>query len=192
MSDRTKERLLDEMKHAESKAIDALSRYKFQMFGYWAGIWVHLNRLSGARQQQPVQRVRAPCARERGTSEIRVTAIETITQGRPCLGDPGIWQKFTKGETAMVITFKDSTSNIIYKVDTDTCVRVWKIDENIRSLTLYNTPMGNWIIIEDRVNGEYEIKGTGEGAAIEFLLEYAPPARLRLHAAELGVKFEDY
>ena len=53
MSDRTKERLLDEMKHAESKAIEALSRYKFQMFGYWAGIWVHLNRLSGARQRNP-------------------------------------------------------------------------------------------------------------------------------------------
>lgn len=30
---------------AERKAIDALARYKFTMFGYWAGVWVHLNRL---------------------------------------------------------------------------------------------------------------------------------------------------
>jgi hypothetical protein len=33
----------DELNVAEAKAIDALSRYKFQMFGYWAAIWVHLN-----------------------------------------------------------------------------------------------------------------------------------------------------
>ncbi len=31
------------MVEAERKAIDALGRYKFQMFGYWAAIWVHWN-----------------------------------------------------------------------------------------------------------------------------------------------------
>jgi hypothetical protein len=30
---------------AERKAIASLSRYKFQQFGYWAEVWVHLNRL---------------------------------------------------------------------------------------------------------------------------------------------------
>ena len=42
-----------EIENAEVKAWDALSRYKFWMFGYWAAIWVHLNRLSpviGGRQ----------------------------------------------------------------------------------------------------------------------------------------------
>jgi hypothetical protein len=39
--------LINELKEAETKAIDSLSRYKFDIFGYWAGIWVHLNRISG-------------------------------------------------------------------------------------------------------------------------------------------------
>ena len=38
---------------AESKAWDSLSRYKFQMFGYWAAIWVHLNKLSGRNEPNP-------------------------------------------------------------------------------------------------------------------------------------------
>jgi hypothetical protein len=33
-------------KEAEQKAIDSLLRYKFQMFGYWAAIWVHMNRIA--------------------------------------------------------------------------------------------------------------------------------------------------
>jgi hypothetical protein len=47
------EKLLSELDEAESKAIDSLSRYKFAMFGYWAGIWVHLNRISGANKPNP-------------------------------------------------------------------------------------------------------------------------------------------
>jgi len=43
-----------ELREAEEKAIDALSRYKFQMFGYWASIWVHLNRLSGQSRQSRI------------------------------------------------------------------------------------------------------------------------------------------
>jgi len=38
---------------AEAKAIDSLGRYKFAMFGYWAGIWVHLNRIEGKRRPNP-------------------------------------------------------------------------------------------------------------------------------------------
>jgi hypothetical protein len=38
---------------AEWKAIDSLARYKFMQFGYWAAIWVHLNRISGAAQPNP-------------------------------------------------------------------------------------------------------------------------------------------
>lgn len=37
-----------EISEAERKAWDALSRYKFWMFGYWAAIWVHLTRVAPA------------------------------------------------------------------------------------------------------------------------------------------------
>lgn len=48
-----KQKLLNELDGAEAKAWDALSRYKFQMFGYWAAIWVHLNRISGEGRANP-------------------------------------------------------------------------------------------------------------------------------------------
>ncbi len=47
------ERLLKELDEAEEKAIDALARYKFQMFGYWAAIWVHLNRVGDFKRKSP-------------------------------------------------------------------------------------------------------------------------------------------
>jgi len=42
-----------ELDEAKRKAIDSLSRYKFMQFGYWAAIWVHLNRLSGGNRPNP-------------------------------------------------------------------------------------------------------------------------------------------
>jgi len=42
-----------EMAEAEHKAWDALCRYKFWMFGYWAAIWIHLNRVSGGGRANP-------------------------------------------------------------------------------------------------------------------------------------------
>lgn len=45
--------LHDEINIAENKAWDALARYKFQMFGYWAAIWVHLNRIAGEHRSNP-------------------------------------------------------------------------------------------------------------------------------------------
>lgn len=42
-----------ELDVAERKAWDALSRYKFQMFGYWAAIWVHLNRIGNFGRSNP-------------------------------------------------------------------------------------------------------------------------------------------
>jgi len=38
---------------ADRKAWEALARYKFMMFGYWAAIWVHLNKISGQNRQNP-------------------------------------------------------------------------------------------------------------------------------------------
>ena len=45
--------LLQEIEEAERKAWDSLARYKFWMFGYWAGVWVHLNRISGLNKPNP-------------------------------------------------------------------------------------------------------------------------------------------
>ncbi len=42
-----------DLDEAELKAWDSLSRYKFQMFGYWAAIWVHLNRITGENRSNP-------------------------------------------------------------------------------------------------------------------------------------------
>ena len=47
------DKLRAELKEAEDKAWDALARYKFQMFGYWAAIWVHLNRVGGFKLPNP-------------------------------------------------------------------------------------------------------------------------------------------
>ncbi len=45
--------LSKEIDVAEQKAWDSLARYKFHMFGYWAAIWVHLNRISGENRPNP-------------------------------------------------------------------------------------------------------------------------------------------
>ena len=42
-----------ELDVAALKAIESLAKYKFAMFGYWAGIWVHLNRISGLKRPNP-------------------------------------------------------------------------------------------------------------------------------------------
>ena len=57
-------RLRADLAEAEEKAWDSLARYKFQMFGYWSAIWVHLNRVGRFGRPNPWRElVRA--ARER-------------------------------------------------------------------------------------------------------------------------------
>ena len=46
-------RLEEHLNEAEQKAWDSLGRYKFQMFGYWSAIWVHLNRIGEFRRKNP-------------------------------------------------------------------------------------------------------------------------------------------
>jgi len=48
---------MEALREAERRAWDSLSRYKFQMFGYWAAIWVHLNRLGKFGQRNPFARL---------------------------------------------------------------------------------------------------------------------------------------
>src|SRR5690349_2413107 len=50
-------RIKDKMLEAEMKAWDALSRYKFLMFGYWAAIWVHYNKLLPKKQESPFRSI---------------------------------------------------------------------------------------------------------------------------------------
>lgn len=47
------------MKDAEARAIDALARYKFWMFGYHAGRWVNYNRLlpKDERRENPFRKL---------------------------------------------------------------------------------------------------------------------------------------
>ena len=47
------DRLKEQKLEAYESAIDALSRYKFMMFGYWAAIWVHLNQLDNDKEHNP-------------------------------------------------------------------------------------------------------------------------------------------
>jgi hypothetical protein len=49
---------------AKRKAIISLPRYKFQQFGYWAAVWVHLNRLCERRKANPFREIVA-LARQR-------------------------------------------------------------------------------------------------------------------------------
>jgi hypothetical protein len=49
----TDERLKGALHESERKAWDSLARYKFQMFGYWAGVWVHLNRIGDTKHPNP-------------------------------------------------------------------------------------------------------------------------------------------
>jgi hypothetical protein len=43
-----------ELNKAEAEAWNALGRYKFNMFGYWSAIWVHLNRIGEFKETKPL------------------------------------------------------------------------------------------------------------------------------------------
>lgn len=79
MSARTdRERLEHELAEAELKAWESLARYKFQMFGYWAAIWVHLNRIGEFQRPNPwsdlVKHARATQAADAAASYLRAVA----------------------------------------------------------------------------------------------------------------------
>ncbi len=42
-----------QLDEAEQKAWESLSKYKFMMFGYWAAIWVHLNKILVGHRENP-------------------------------------------------------------------------------------------------------------------------------------------
>ena len=45
--------LEEKLNEAERKAHDALSRYKFMMFGYWAAVWTHINDIGEFKRPNP-------------------------------------------------------------------------------------------------------------------------------------------
>ena len=69
----TSQRITDEIAEAEHQAWTALTRYKFLLFGYWAGMWIHLNRIDGNRRANPwrqlVQQARAHQAGQSGQTQ---------------------------------------------------------------------------------------------------------------------------
>jgi hypothetical protein len=64
------QKTLIELDHAEREAWNALSRYKFQMFGYRAAIWVHLNRISHAMRRNPWSTLVKAARQETGTGSF--------------------------------------------------------------------------------------------------------------------------
>ena len=65
---------------AERHAWDALARYKFVMFGYWCGIWVHLNRLCANPKPNPWKDLVAAARRQRRRPDVDDC---TTQPGRP-------------------------------------------------------------------------------------------------------------
>lgn len=51
------DQLANALDEAHRKAWVSLSRYKFVMFGYWAGVWVELNRASGFSHPNPFSKL---------------------------------------------------------------------------------------------------------------------------------------
>ena len=61
--------LEQELNEAEKKAHDNLARYKFHNFGYWAAIWVHINRIGRFHRPNPfIDYVRL--ARQKGGEHV--------------------------------------------------------------------------------------------------------------------------
>ncbi|HHY45733.1 MAG TPA: hypothetical protein GX506_00335 [Firmicutes bacterium] len=88
------EQIVDELRihldDAERRAWDALSRYKFQMFGYWASVWVHLHRITQAGRPNPWRRLVQAARRDKGAGiDVATCRVCGCTEDEPCEG--GCW-----------------------------------------------------------------------------------------------------
>lgn len=71
---------------AEQKAWESLARYKFQMFGYWAAIWVHLNRIGKFGKPNPFKQLVLTARGGEPNPKRMEKAIEHAVDGLPnCL-----------------------------------------------------------------------------------------------------------
>jgi len=57
------------MEQAEKKAWKALSRHKYQMFGYWAGVWCQLNSINGRQKSSPFDELIQVAKNKGGSAE---------------------------------------------------------------------------------------------------------------------------
>ena len=73
--DDTAAEVLREMDLAERRAWESLARYKFMMFGYWAAMWVHLNRVGRFKRPNPWKAL-VMSARERAPAQPVATLRE--------------------------------------------------------------------------------------------------------------------
>lgn len=104
--DTTKDKLLQELDEAEAKAIKALAGYKFQMFGYWSAIWVHLNKISGAKRPNPFKAL-VMAARDIKIAKEAAVTVEAVS--------PYVWNvKKADGEMAGMIA---AGGHGVYKAD---------------------------------------------------------------------------
>lgn len=93
-------RLAADLDTAERKAWDSLAHYKFAMFGYWAGIWVHLNQIEGRARSNPFRdavhlaRARVPAA------EIAPPPAEPARQ---VAATPAMVERFMDGHEGLVL-----------------------------------------------------------------------------------------
>ena len=62
-----------ELRDAEKKAWDSLAGYKFMMFGYWAAIWVHINKIGRFHRANPFKPVVDLAHKRRQTFERNVS-----------------------------------------------------------------------------------------------------------------------
>ena len=74
---------------AEQKAWESLARYKFQMFGYWAAIWVHLNRIGNFKRPNPWRDV-VKLAQAHGAPAVQPAANEGEDHGEGMLCPAGL------------------------------------------------------------------------------------------------------
>lgn len=67
--------LARDLDEAEAKAWESLAKYKFMMFGYWAAIWVHQNRVGRFKRPNPWQSL----VRQ---ARSQIAAAETLQLGQ--------------------------------------------------------------------------------------------------------------
>ena len=75
--------LRDALDEAEEKAWNSLGRYKFHGFGYWAGVWVHLNRIGGFREPNPFKDLVATARLHKREAKSHVDAFGPGGPGSP-------------------------------------------------------------------------------------------------------------
>lgn len=118
MNAETRKNLDAEIQEAADKAIDSLARYKFAMFGYWAGIWVHLNRIDGGKRPSPFRDL------VHAARAIREEAM-TPTQKRQSFLTTSIikQQKWIEGCEASGKSYTGSNGPAIRAADNDQLVK---------------------------------------------------------------------